>query len=256
MCRIELEICCGSVDDAVAAEKGGANRVEFCSALFLGGLTPSVGAILEAKSRLTIPVMAMIRPRSSGFCYSSIDMDVMVRDTESAVKAGADGIVFGILKEDGTVDIERCRRIRDLAGDRQVVFHRAIDVTPDPFRALDELIDMGITRVLTSGQQSTALEGAELIKKLIDYSRGRVEILPGGGIRVQTVKELVEKTGAMQVHMTASRTQFDTSGAGNPAVIFNGQTIPAENSYEVTDTILVEQIVKEIRNREIASMKH
>ncbi len=256
MGRILLEICCGAVDDAVAAEQGGANRIELCSALFLGGLTPSTGAICEAKSRLTIPVMVMMRPRSSGFCYSPIEMDVMVRDIENAVRAGADGIVFGILKEDSTVDVERCRSIRDLIGDRQAVFHRAFDVTPDPFRALDELISLGVTRVLTSGQQSAAPEGADLIKRLIDYSRGKIEILPGGGIRVQTVKDLVEKTGCKQVHMTAFRPRHDTSASARPAVTFNGQLLPAESSYEVTDSNLVERIVREIESRNVADVEH
>lgn len=253
--RIELEICCGSVDDAIAAEEGGASRVELCSALFLGGLTPSMGAILEAKSRLNIPVMGMIRPRPSGFCYSHTEMDVMVRDTESAVQAGVDGIVFGILMEDGTVDVERCRRIRDLTGDRQTVFHRAFDVAPDPFRALDELIEMGITRVLTSGQQSSAPEGADLIKRLIDYSHGRIEILPGGGIRVQTVRALMDKTGCTQVHMTAPRSLCDPSLSGRPAVTFNGQLVPSESSYEMTDSSLVERIVNEIDSRNAAAVK-
>ena len=249
MCGIEIEICCGSVDDAVAAEQGGANRVELCSALFLGGLTPSMGAILEAKSRLSIPVIVMVRPRPSGFCYTSIEMEVMARDTENAIKAGADGVVFGILKEDSTVDSERCRRILDLIGDRQAVFHRAFDVAPDPFRALDELIALGVRRVLTSGQRSTAPQGANLIKRLIGYSRGRIEILPGGGIRLQTVNDLIEKTGCKQVHMTAFRPLYDASSSARPAVTFNGQLLPSESSYEGTDNSLVEGIVREIESR-------
>jgi len=252
MCGIELEICCGSVDDAVAAQQGGANRVELCSAMFLGGLTPSMGAILEAKSRLRIPVMAMVRPRPSGFCYSGIETEVMARDAESAVKAGADGIVFGILKEDGTIDSQRCRRIRDRIGDRQAVFHRAFDLTPDPFRALDELIGLGFTRVLTSGQQSAAPQGADLIKRLIDHARGRIEILPGGGIRLRTVKELIEKTGCTQVHMTAFHERYDASSTARPEVTFNGRSLPSESCYEETDQGLVRRIVSEVAGRNVA----
>lgn len=248
MSNIILEICCASVADAVEAEKGGADRVELCSALYVGGLTPSIGLILEAKARLTIPVMAMVRPRPAGFCYTPTEMDVMIRDTEAALNAGADGIVFGTLHSDGTVDVERSRRICDLIGRRESVFHRAFDVTPDPFRALDELIDLGITRVLTSGQRSGAPEGADLIKRLIDHARDRIEILPGAGIRVQMIQNLVKKTGCRQVHMTAFRSERDSSTGARTEVTFNGSVLPVEDRYEVTDTKLVQQIVREIRS--------
>src|SRR5215471_11838018 len=138
--KLLLEICCGSAADAWEAQQGGADRVELCSALFLGGLTPSLGAILEAKDRVKIPVMAMIRPRSGGFCYSKSDYAVMQRDVRVAVEQGADGIVFGVLRSDGRVDRERCAQLCNLALGRQTVFHRAFDVTPDPLEALDTLI--------------------------------------------------------------------------------------------------------------------
>src|ERR1700733_14428236 len=153
MPQILLEICCGSIDDAIESEKGGAHRVELCSALFLGGLTPSIGTIHEAKLRLKIPVMVMVRPRAGGFCYTSAEMSTMER--------GADGIVFGILTTDGKIDAPRSQRIRRLIGDKQSIFHRAFDVTPDPFEALEQLIDMGITRVLTSGQKDSVPQGGE-----------------------------------------------------------------------------------------------
>ena len=142
MADILLEICCGSTEDAVEAEGGGADRVELCSALFLGGLTPSIGSLIEAKQRLRIPVMAMDRPRPAGFCYSPPEFAVMERDADLLLEYGADGIVFGILNADGTVDTRRSRMIRKRIGSRQAVFHRAFDVTPDPFRALEELIDL------------------------------------------------------------------------------------------------------------------
>lgn len=138
---ILLEICCGSIDDAIQSENGGADRVELCSALFLGGLTPSIGTIQETKRRLTIPVMAMVRPRGGGFCYTAAEFATMERDAEAAIHSGAEGIVFGILKEDGRIDQRRTQRMRRIIGKRQAVFHRAFDVTPDPFKALDQLID-------------------------------------------------------------------------------------------------------------------
>src|SRR5580704_17539174 len=177
MARVLLEICCGSIDDAIEAEKGGADRVELCSALFLGGLTPSLGTIREAKRRLKIPVIVMVRPRGGGFCYSDAEFATMERDAEAAIDAGADGIVFGILKEDGRIDQRRTARIRSIIGDREAVFHRAFDVTPDPLKALEQLIDLGITRLLTSGQRDSTSQGVELIAKLIERAGKRIEIL-------------------------------------------------------------------------------
>lgn len=246
MQKILLEVCCASVDDVVAAEQGGADRVELCSALFLGGLTPSLGTLVEAKKRIKIPVMSMVRPRAGGFCYTDAEMDVMARDTEIALENGADGIVFGILKPEGTIDVERSRRLRDLIGDREAVFHRAFDVTPDPFRALDELIDLGITRVLTSGQQNSAPEGAPLIGKLIEHARGRIQVLPGGGVQVHTIEDLIARTRCSQVHLTAFSARCDVSTQLRPFIAFGGALYPSEVRYDVTDTHLVERVVNEI----------
>jgi copper homeostasis protein len=246
MPKILLEVCCGSLDDAIQAELGGADRIELCSALFLGGLTPSTGTILEAKRRLKIPFVAMVRPRAGGFCYSPAEMDVMMRDTENAVALGADGVVFGILKEDGTIDIERCRQIRERIGNRQAVFHRAFDVTPDPFRAIDELIALGITRVLTSGQQNAAPDGAQLIRQLIEHAGGRIEILPGGGLRLHTLDDFVVKTSCVQVHLAAPSVQYDNSTLARPSLTFGGALYPSEVRYEVTDRRMIEEVVKQL----------
>ena len=204
MDSILLEICCGSAEDALEAAAGGADRVELCSALFLGGLTPSLGSLLQVKAQTKVPVIAMNRPRQAGFCYSQTEFAVMERDAEIFVEHGADGIVFGILNSDGTVDIERTRSICRRVGTKQAVFHRAFDVTPDPFRALEELIDLGITRVLTSGQKNAAPEGAELIARLIEKSAERIEVLPGAGLNADNVRQFVAQTRCSQVHMTAS----------------------------------------------------
>jgi copper homeostasis protein len=242
MARVLLEICCGSIDDAIEAEKGGADRVELCSALFLGGLTPSWGTIQEAKRRLKIPVMVMVRPRAGGFAYSEAEMASMERDAEAAVEAGADGVVFGILQADGRIDIERCKRIRQLIGERQAVFHRAFDVTPDPFEALERLVDLGITRVLTSGQKDSVPEGVELIRKLIERADGRIEILPGGGIQSWNVREMIEKTGCGQVHLTAWKAVPDTSTQVRAGITFGGALHPAEDRFQMTDAELVRRL--------------
>jgi len=247
MPKILLEICCGSIDDAIQAEQGGADRVELCSALFLGGLTPSLGTLLEAKQRLKIPVITMIRPRAGGFCYSEAEFATMEGDAEAAVANDADGIVFGFLQPDGSIDLARTLRLRKLAGSRQAVFHRAFDVTPDPLKALDQLIDLNITRVLTSGQKNSVPEGADLIKRLIDYAKGRIEILPGGGIAAHNLQDVIQRTGAQQIHMTAWKTATDTSTHANTAVTFGGALYPSEDRYSVTDSSLVQQISAALR---------
>jgi copper homeostasis protein len=248
MKNILLEICCGSIDDAIQAEKGGADRVELCSALFLGGLTPSIGTIQEANRRLKIPVMAMVRPRGGGFCYTEAEMATMERDAEAAIDSGADGVVFGILDSDGKVDEKRTKRMRQLIGKREAVFHRAFDVTPDPFEALEQLVDLGITRVLTSGQKDTVPEGVELIAKLVESAGKRIEILPGGGgLRPFNMREIIERTGCRQVHLTAWTTARDSSTHARPEVTFGGALHPPEDQYEVTDAKLVREIGKRLR---------
>jgi copper homeostasis protein len=208
---ILLEIVACTVEDCIAAESGGADRIELCSAIATGGLTPSLGTLIEAKKRVRIPIAAMVRPRVGGFCYSEEDFAVMRRDATLLVEHGADGIVFGILHADESVDTQRCGKMVEIAGDRQTVFHRAFDVAADPGRALDELIDLGVTRVLTSGQKETAYEGRALIERLIHQAAGRIEVLPGGGVRAHNVGKLVEATGCTQVHMTAFPRRSDAS---------------------------------------------
>lgn len=243
MGKILVEICCGSIDDAIEAERGGADRVELCSALFLGGLSPSIGTIQEAKHRLKIPVMVMVRPRGGGFCYTEAEMATMERDVEAALAHGADGVVFGILREDGKIDVDRCAKLRKLIGKRQAVFHRAFDVTPDAFEGLEQLVDLGITRVLTSGQKDSVPEGADLIRRLMERAAGRIEILPGGGIKPYNLKEVIERTGCRQVHLTAWKTATDASTHANREVTFGGALYPPEDRYQVTDAELVRKIV-------------
>lgn len=239
MRRVLLEICCGSLDDAIEAAAGGADRVELCSALLLGGLTPSMGALVEAKRRLAIPVMFMARPRAAGFCYTASEFAAMERDAEMAIGHGANGIVFGVLTPNGRIDRRRTKRMRALAGGRDAVFHRAFDVTPDPFRALDELADLGITRVLTSGQAPTVAEGLDVIARLVEYGAGRIQVMPGGGIRRHEFGAIVRATRCRQVHVAAWTARRDTSTRHRPAVTFGGALSPPEDQYDLTDRRLV-----------------
>jgi copper homeostasis protein len=247
MATVLLEICCGSLDDAIEAAAGGADRVELCSSLFLGGLTPSFGALIEARSRLRIPIVFMVRPRSGGFCYTDAEMAAMERDTEMAVNHGADAIVFGILTDNGRIDRERSARIRQLAEGRDVVFHRAFDVTPDPYAAVDELVDLGITRILTSGQRDTVFEGLDLIRKLVDYAGDRIQILPGGGIKPYQFDDVIARTGCRQIHVAAWAPRRDTSTDQHPDVTFGGALYPPENRYDVTDRSVVADLAGRVR---------
>lgn len=240
--KLLIEVCCGSTDDTIEAEKGGAARVELNSALFLGGLTPSLGSIIETKKRLSIPVIVMIRPRAGGFCYTEGEMAVMLHDARLAIEHGADGLAFGILTQDGSIDADRCRQIVELVGAKDAVFHRAFDVTPDPLDALDQLVELGFTRILTSGQQKSVPEGAELIKKLIDYAGDRIEILPGGGIRRHNILAIVEQTAARQVHLSAFEQRSDRSVQNRPEITFGGALRPAEDRYEVVDRNAIRSI--------------
>ncbi len=237
--RITLEICTASAEDCAVAEQSGADRVELNCALMLGGLTPSFGALREARAAIRIPLIAMIRPRAGGFCYSASDFKVMQRDVETALAEGADGIAFGILTPNGTIDLDRCRQIVKLAAGRQIVFHRAFDVVPEPLTALDQLIDLGVRRVMTSGQESSAYNGVANIAQYLRHAAGRIEILPAGGINRFTVADVVSRTGCDQVHASLSSTSKDRSVAARPQVAFGGTLKPPEDEFSMTDRAAV-----------------
>lgn len=245
--RILLEICCGSVDDALVAQKAGADRIELNSALFLGGLTPSYGTILEVRAQLNIPIMVMIRPREGGFCYSEGEIATMERDIVASLEAGADGVVFGILHEDGKINRKHCRRLIKLVDNKKAVFHKAFDVTPNPFDSLEELIDIGFNRILTSGQRKTAYDGVRLLNEIVVKADKRIEILPGGGIKPLNVKNIIEKTGCEQVHMGGFKNTIDNS-AMNGAELHFGSPIVAENTYQIVDAALVRELKSILEN--------
>ena len=231
---IKLEICCGSVDDVFAAKAAGADRVELNAALFLGGLTPGLGQVLAAREA-GIPIMAMVRPREGGFCYTDREFAGMVRDVEALAAAGVEGLVFGVLQPDGSLDAERCRTLIQAAGNRETVLHRCMDVTPDWREALDTAAELGFTRVLTSGQAPSALFGAPVLREMVERAGDRIEILPGGGIRPNNVARVVEATGCRQVHASAGRKVTDPSCLGNPDIHFGSPLYLPEDQYSTTD---------------------
>ncbi len=240
--RVTLEICAASVEDCVKAERGGADRVELNCALILGGLTPSIGALREARAAVRIPIIAMIRPRPAGFCYSPAEFKVMQRDAEAALAANADGIAFGLLTARGAIDLKRCRQILKLAAGRQVVFHRAFDVVANPQTALEQLIDLGVTRVMTSGQEATAYNGADNIASYVRQARGRIEILPAGGINRFTLADILARTGCDQIHASLSGASRDVSASRRPQVAFGGTLKPSEVDFTSTDPAAVRRL--------------
>jgi len=199
--KMILEACVNSAISAIEAKKGGADRVELCENMTEGGCTPSAGTIWFARQKLNIPIMVMIRPRGADFLYSGDEFEIMKHDIRSAKELGAYGVVFGILKADGNFDMDRMGRLADLARPMQVCCHRAFDMTSDPFRALDDLIMLGIDRVLTSGQSDNALLGALLIRNLITHANNRITIMPGHGIKEHNLREVIDQTGASEFHM-------------------------------------------------------
>ena len=235
MRKVLLEICCGSAEDAIVAARNGADRVELNNNLFQGGLTPSIGTLRTVKEHADIPVMAMVRPRAGGFCYTDIEMETARTDAKALLQAGADGLVFGFLHGDGTIDEERTKEFVEICEGRPCVFHRAIDVTPDWKRALDSLIRLGVTRVLTSGQESDVFFALDTIAEMIQFAGDAIEILPGAGITLRNVERVVAATGCKQVHLARHKAYPETSVANNRSIYYGGALYPPEDRFEITD---------------------
>lgn len=199
---IVLELACGSLDDALAAVRAHADRIELCSALELDGLTPSLGTALEVDRISSVPFIAMVRPRSGDFVYSLAEIRVMDRDARLLMEAGASGIAFGCLTREGRIDEQSCERILSACNGSDTVFHRAFDQIADQLEALEILMRLGVTRVLTSGGAKSALEGAKQIRSLVERAAGQIEILPAGGIREENVEAVIRQTGCDAVHLS------------------------------------------------------
>lgn len=244
----KTEVCCGCLADVIAAYKGGASRAEVCGSLFFGGLTPSLGYFMQAKKECPIELAVMIRPREGGFCYSEAEFSTMLCDAEIFVNHGADAIVFGCLNADGTLNIAQNQALCDIAkGKCQAVFHKAFDVCTQPMeQLLNQFIAMGISRVLTSGREKTALEGAENIKKLIAQADGKIEIMPGGGVRAENIRRLITQTGCNMAHTSALESAFDLS-ANNSAVSFTGNSAPAQGEYKLASEKIIAKFVGTVK---------
>ena len=246
MSKYLLEVCCGSVEDVLQAARGGADRVELNSCLFHGGLTPSIGALITAKQLCSLPVMAMVRPRQGGFCYTDAEYKTALNDAEQLLAHGADGLVFGFLNADGTLDAERTRELCRIAGNKTKVFHRAIDVAPDWRPMLAQLIELGVDRVLTSGQSPDVYYGVDVIREMMDFARGAIQILPGAGVNLKNVDAILERTGCDQIHVARFRQALDPSTANNRDIFYGGALYPPEDRYDVIDGDYIGELRKHL----------
>lgn len=198
-----IEICAPTVESAINASEGGADRIELCSALNMGGLTPSSAAIAMVSGKLGIPVFVLVRPRGGDFFYSEAEFECMLRDVVYAKNAGASGIVSGVLLKNKRVDVERTQKLIECACPLEFTFHRAFDRTPDLFQALHDVASAGARRILTSGGKANVSEGMKVIARLISFAPENIVIMPGGGIRPENVQEIVIQTHAREIHLSA-----------------------------------------------------
>lgn len=237
-----LEICANSLPSALAAQAGGADRIELCDNMAEGGTTPSYATILTSREMLTIQIYPIIRPRGGDFLYNDDEFDLMRKDIELCKQVGCDGVVIGLLNMDGSIDKKRTKLLVELAWPLGVTFHRAFDRCADPLHALEDIIECGCERILTSGQAPTAPEGADLIAQLVDRAAGRMIIMPGSGVRENNIAALVRKTKATEYHSTAKTTIGSKMQFKNKLVLDNEVK---ELNIEITDVDIVRKLKEE-----------
>ncbi|TCD00662.1 copper homeostasis protein CutC [Pedobacter frigidisoli] len=237
-----LEVCANGYESALAAQIGGAKRVELCDNLAEGGTTPSFGQIALAKKNLTIEVWPIIRPRGGDFLYSAIEFNLMKEDIKICKSLNCDGIVIGILQFDGSIDKTRCVELIELAKPLPVAFHRAFDMSNNMEKALEDLIELGIIRVLSSGGANSAIDGVETLAKLVKQANGRISMMPGAGINENNVQELIDKTGAKEFH--ASAKSFVASKMAFRNIESKMGSFEDEYQYELTSIEKVKALVK------------
>lgn len=246
-----LEVCADSVRSAVAAQEGGADRIELCSALVIGGLSPSVSMFRQVKENTDIKVRVLLRPRFGDFCYDDYEFETLMEEVAQFRELGADGVVIGILKPDGTLNMEQMEALVKAADGIGITMHRAFDVCRNPYEALEQCISLGIDTILTSGQTSSAWEGRELLAGLVDKAKGRIDILAGAGINPDVIGKLAPYTGVKSFHMSGkkvidSRMTFRRQGVP--------MGIPGFSEFEVwqTDSEQVKRAVRVLKQLEVS----
>jgi len=236
---LTFEVAVDSLESALIAQTCGAHRIELCADLGIGGITPSHAMIAIAKDRLSIPINVIIRPRRGDFLYTEAEFDIMCGDIEYAKSLGVNGVVIGVLQADGNIDIERTRELIEVARPLAVTFHRAFDMAVDPYQALDDLIELSIDTLLTSGQLSTAEQGLSVISELVKQADGRIKIMPGSGINPNNIKAIVEGSGASEFHFSGKKSVASPMQYHNPNLSMGGKDVGSEYqlSYADADTI-------------------
>ena len=245
--KIRVEICVDSATGAFAAERGGADRVELCDNLLEGGTTPSAGTIKVARRGLKIGLQVIVRPRGGDFLYNAEELEVMKEDIRMAKELGADGVVIGCLTPEGDIDRSQTSQLIALARPLSITFHRAFDMCRDPHKALEELIALGIERILTSGQEASCLEGMELIAALQKQAAGRIIVMPGGGITARNIQRIIAATGVSEVHLSARQTIESGMHYRNSSVFMGGTLRPPEFSWKTTDEKTVRMLIEILR---------
>jgi copper homeostasis protein len=222
----KFEICANSVASCIAAQEGGADRVELCSGIPEGGTTPSFGMIRKARASIDIALNVIIRPRGGDFLYSEDELEEMIHDIRIAEELGADGLVFGCLTKEGNIDKRAMSILMEAAGSLPVTFHRAFDHSADPLKALEDIIELGCARILTSGCRPTALEGADLLAQLVEKAGDRIIIMPGCGVKESNIAEIARLSGAREFHFSAREPVESGMIFRNPEVAMGSEDDP------------------------------
>lgn len=238
-----LECCVDSVESAIEAQKGGADRLELCGNLIIGGTTPDINLFLAVREKVSLKIHVLIRPRFGDFCYTDEEFNIMIKDVEMFIKSGADGVVIGALTEEGSLNTGRMKELVLAAGDRSVTLHRAFDVCRDPFQTLQDAKNLGIQTILTSGQKNNCLDGKELIRQLVDKAAGEIDIMVGGGVRDTIVEELVRVTKAKSYHMSGS-VKLDSSMTWRKEGVSMGLPLMSEFTIIRTDENEISKVKK------------
>ena len=245
--RSKIEICANSVESAVKAQEGGAYRVELCAGIPEGGTTPSFGDIRMARQLLqSTKLHVIIRPRGGDFLYSPLELEIMLHDIKVARQLGADGVVFGCLTAEGNVDIPAMKMLMNAVGDMNVTFHRAFDMCQNPQEALEQIISLGCSRILTSGQEPNAVKGIPLLKELVKQADGRIIIMPGCGVNPSNILHIAEETGASEFHFSGRSTYESGMIYRNPTVSMGGTVKIEEYEKDVTNPDIVKAALAEL----------
>lgn len=242
MADFRLEVCIDSVASAQIAEAGGAHRVELCDNLVEGGTTPSWGMIETVCRHTRLDVMVMVRPRGGDFLYDELEFETMAENVQHFRKLNIRGIVLGLLTADGHIDVPRTRQLVELAGPLEVTFHRAFDMAFEPIQALDDLLQTGIHRLLTSGQEATAYEGRALIRQLVERAGDKMSIMPGGGVNEENISDLIAQTGVTECHVSARHNIASGMKFTNPRVYMGTPGLP-EYERKVTSEKRVRELL-------------